>query len=149
MISWSCNYLTRKATRTGSSDNTCCYSDICSWFHNAMWLQQLSGPRDDKAILLTQLMFQVFVIWRHTMVVYSSVLVAVTLIWAQLGDMILVLTALRLVMPLLGIVLTMFWLAFMAGVYLVVSNLCWLATFVLVVGVLFLYTVLILFIPVF
>lgn len=52
-------------------------------------------------------------------------------------------------MPLLGIALTMFSLAFMAGVYVVVSNLCWLATFVLVIGVLFLYTVLILFIPLF
>lgn len=53
-----------------------------------------SGPRDGKAILLTQLMFQVFVIC-NTMAMYSSVLVAVTLIWAQLGDIILVFTALR------------------------------------------------------
>ncbi|KAH0983450.1 hypothetical protein GBA52_010627 [Prunus armeniaca] len=107
-----------------------------------------SGPREGKATLLTKVMFQVFVI-SNTLAMYSSIFVAVTLIWAQVGDLILVFTALRLVMPLLGIALGMLSLAFMAGVYVVVSNLLWLSIVVLVIGICFLYSVLILFSPLF
>ncbi|BFG25278.1 hypothetical protein CerSpe_115520 [Prunus speciosa] len=107
-----------------------------------------SGPHEGKATLLTKVMFQVFVI-SNTMAMYSSIFVAVTLIWAQVGDLILVFTALRLVMPLLGIALGMLSLAFMAGVYVVVSNLHWLSIVVLVIGICFLYSVIILFSPLF
>ncbi|CAB4273363.1 unnamed protein product [Prunus armeniaca] len=78
---------------------------------------------------------------------YTAILVAVCLIWAQLGDLNLVDTALHMALPLLGIVLTMMSLAFMAGVYVVVSNLHWLAYVVLILGVLFIVTVLVVFIP--
>ncbi|CAL9012565.1 unnamed protein product [Prunus brigantina] len=107
-----------------------------------------SGPHEGIATLLTKVMFQVFVI-SNTIAMYSSIFVAVTLIWAQVGDLILVFTALRLVMPLLGIALGMLSLAFMAGVYVVVSNLLWLSIVVLVIGICFLYSILILFSPLF
>ncbi|ONI17060.1 hypothetical protein PRUPE_3G135700 [Prunus persica] len=107
-----------------------------------------SGPHEGKATLLTEVMFQVFVI-SNTIAMYSSIFVAVTLIWAQVGDLILVFTALRLVMPLLGVALGMLSLAFMAGVYVVVSNLRWLSIVVLIIGICFLYSVIIFFSPLF
>nr|XP_011461963.1 PREDICTED: ankyrin repeat-containing protein At5g02620-like [Fragaria vesca subsp. vesca] len=109
---------------------------------------KISDPHEGRATLLTKSMFQVFVI-ANTIAMYSSVFVAVTLIWAQSGDLIMVFTALRLVMPVLGIALAMLSLAFMAGVYVVLSNLPWLAIVVLVIGTIFLYTLLVLFTPFF
>ncbi|XP_021821661.1 protein ACCELERATED CELL DEATH 6-like [Prunus avium] len=106
------------------------------------------APQEGMAILLTNAMFQAFVIC-NTIAMYTAILVAVCLIWAQLGDLNLVDTALRLALPLLGIVLTMISLAFMAGVYVVVSNLHWLAYVVLILGVLFIFTVLVVFTPLF
>ncbi|XP_062005874.1 protein ACCELERATED CELL DEATH 6-like [Rosa rugosa] len=108
----------------------------------------ISGPHEGKATLLTRSMFQVFVI-SNTIAMYSSLFVAVTLIWAQSGDLIMVFTALRLVMPVLGTALAMLSLAFMAGVYVVLSNLPWLASLVLAIGIAFLYTVVVLFRPFF
>ncbi|BBG99611.1 hypothetical protein Prudu_009356, partial [Prunus dulcis] len=75
------------------------------------------APQEGMAILLTNAMFQAFVIF-NTIAMYTAILVAVYLIWAQLGDLNLVVTALRLALPLLGIALTMISLAFMAGVYM-------------------------------
>ncbi|XP_034208199.1 protein ACCELERATED CELL DEATH 6-like [Prunus dulcis] len=106
------------------------------------------APQEGMAILLTNAMFQAFVIF-NTIAMYTAILVAVCLIWAQLGDLNLVVTALRLALPLLGIALTMISLAFMAGVYMVVSNLHWLAYVVLILGVLFIFTVLVVFTPLF
>ncbi|XP_008245687.1 PREDICTED: protein ACCELERATED CELL DEATH 6-like [Prunus mume] len=106
------------------------------------------APQEGMAILLTNAMFQAFVIC-NTIAMYTAILVAVCLIWAQLGDLNLVGTALRLALPLLGISLTMISLAFMAGVYVVVSNLHWLAYVVLILGVLFIFTVLVVFTPLF
>ncbi|KAK9938637.1 hypothetical protein M0R45_015363 [Rubus argutus] len=105
-----------------------------------------SRPHEGMATLLNEDMFQVFVIC-NTLAMYSSVLVAITLIWAQLGDLSLV--PLRLALPLLGIALAMLSLAFMAGVFVVVSSLQWLANVVLIMGVVFLFTVLALFTPLF
>ncbi|KAL6272232.1 hypothetical protein ACE6H2_022924 [Prunus campanulata] len=107
-----------------------------------------SAPHEGMAILLTKAMFQAFVIC-NTIAMYTAILVAVSLIWAQLGDVKLVYIALRLALPLLGIALTMMSLAFMAGVYVVVSNLRWLAYVVLILGVLFIFTVLVVFTPLF
>lgn len=45
-----------------------------------------SGPQDGMATLLTKYMFQAFVIF-NTIAMYSAILVAVCLIWAQLGDL--------------------------------------------------------------
>lgn len=105
-----------------------------------------SRPHEGMTTLLNEDMFQVFVIC-NTLAMYSSVLVAITLIWAQLGDLSLV--PLRLALPLLGIALAMLSLAFMAGVFVVVSSLQWLANVVLIMGVVFLFTVLALFTPLF
>ncbi|PQP94301.1 protein ACCELERATED CELL DEATH 6 [Prunus yedoensis var. nudiflora] len=74
------------------------------------------APQEGMAILPTNAMFQAFVIC-NTIAMYIAILFAVCLIWAQLGDLNLVDTALRLALPLLGIALTMISLAFMAGVY--------------------------------
>ncbi|CAL2247758.1 unnamed protein product [Prunus armeniaca] len=105
-----------------------------------------SASHEGMAILLTKAMFQTFVIC-NTIAMYTAILVAVSLIWAQLGDINLVYIALRLALPLLGIALTMMSLAFMAGVYVVVSNLHWLAYVVLILGGVFTFIVFVLFIP--
>ncbi|PQQ03521.1 protein ACCELERATED CELL DEATH 6-like [Prunus yedoensis var. nudiflora] len=105
-----------------------------------------SSPQEGMATLLNKDMFQAFVIC-NTIAMYSAVLVTVCLIWAQLGDLNLVYAALRLALPLLAIALTMMSLAFMVGVYVVVSDLHWLSYVVLILGVLFIFTVLVVFIP--
>lgn len=105
-----------------------------------------SSLDEGMATLLNKLAFQVFVI-SDTIALYSAIMVAVTLIWAQLGDLMLVLNALKVAIPLLGISLTMMLLAFIAGVYLVVSKLVWLANVVLILGVISLACLLSLFIP--
>lgn len=105
-----------------------------------------SEPDQGVATLLSKRMFQVFVIC-DSIAMYSAIMVTVTLVWAQLGDLTLVLNALRLAIPLLGISLTMMSLAFMASVYLVVSTLVWLANVVLTVGIISLTSLLTLFVP--
>lgn len=105
-----------------------------------------SEPDEGMATLLNKLAFQVFVIC-DTIALYSATMVAVALIWAQLGDLMLVLNALKVAIPLLGISLTMMSLAFMTGVYLVVSTLVWLAHVVLKLGIVSLACFLSLFIP--
>ncbi|GKF21260.1 accelerated cell death 6-like protein, partial [Tanacetum coccineum] len=105
-----------------------------------------SGPKEGQATLLRKLMLQIFVIC-DTIALYSSITVAVTLIWAQLGDLTLVVNALRFALPLLSISLTTMSVAFMVGVSLVVESLTWLAAFVLIFGILSLASVLTLFIP--
>ncbi|KAK1371779.1 hypothetical protein POM88_037871 [Heracleum sosnowskyi] len=69
-----------------------------------------SEPDEGMATLLNKLAFQVFVIC-DTIALYSAIMVAVTLIWAQLGDLTLVLNALKVAIPLLGISLTLMSLA--------------------------------------
>ncbi|GMP67171.1 hypothetical protein CsSME_00027251 [Camellia sinensis var. sinensis] len=98
------------------------------------------------ATMLKHKWFHMF-IFCDTIAMYSSIIVSVSLIWAQLGDLNLVLTAFRLALPLLGIALTMMSLAFVAGVYVVVSVLNWLAHAVLIMGMVFLTILIVLFIP--
>ncbi|CAL5406485.1 unnamed protein product [Camellia sinensis] len=98
------------------------------------------------ATMLKHKWFHMF-IFCDTIAMYSSIIVSVSLIWAQLGDLNLVLTAFRLALPLLGIALTMMSLAFVAGVYVVVSVLNWLAHAVLIMGLVFLTILIVLFIP--
>uniref|UniRef100_A0A5B6YN64 PGG domain-containing protein n=1 Tax=Davidia involucrata TaxID=16924 RepID=A0A5B6YN64_DAVIN len=104
------------------------------------------NPNKGMATMFEKHTFHVFLI-SDTIAMFSSILVAVVLIWAQLGDVSLIIAALKLALPLLGIALTMVSSAFMAGVYLVVSNLTWLANFILIMGSLFLLTLLLLFVP--
>ncbi|KAL0328171.1 UNVERIFIED_CONTAM: protein ACCELERATED CELL DEATH 6 [Sesamum calycinum] len=98
------------------------------------------------AAMLREKGFHIFV-FCDTIAMFSSILVAVTLIWAQLGDLTLVLNALTLAVPLLGIALTMMAMAFTAGVFLAVSKLRWLSTAVLVMGITFFTILFVLLLP--
>ncbi|KAI3465741.1 hypothetical protein Pfo_022404 [Paulownia fortunei] len=98
------------------------------------------------ATMLRDKGFHIFV-FCDTIAMYSSIVVAVALIWAQLGDLNLVLNALTLAVPLLGIALGMMSMAFTAGVFLVVSKLRWLRTAVLVMGITFLVILFLLLLP--
>ncbi|XP_075497935.1 protein ACCELERATED CELL DEATH 6-like isoform X1 [Primulina tabacum] len=98
------------------------------------------------AAMLRKTAFHVF-IFCDTIAMYSSIVVAVSLIWAQLGDLKLVLDAITVAQPLLVIALTMMSVAFTAGIFLVVRNLHWLSTVVLVIGFVFLSVLLVLLIP--
>ncbi|KAF3958320.1 hypothetical protein CMV_016772 [Castanea mollissima] len=64
------------------------------------------------ATFLEKQMFQVFVIC-NTIAMYSAIAVVVTLIWAQLGDLNLVIAALKFAVPIFGLALTMVSVAFM------------------------------------
>ncbi|KAK9664185.1 hypothetical protein RND81_14G024300 [Saponaria officinalis] len=105
-----------------------------------------SDPNQGTATMLRKKAFQIFIL-SDTVAVYSSILVTISLIWAQLGDINLVFTALQIAIPLLGVSLAAMSLAFMSGVYLVVSQLHWLAYTVLITGITFLGGILLLFVP--
>ncbi|KAK9664194.1 hypothetical protein RND81_14G025000 [Saponaria officinalis] len=105
-----------------------------------------SDPNQGTATMLREKAFQIFIL-SDTIAMYSSILVAISLIWAQLGDINLVFTALRVAIPLLGVSLATMSLAFMSGIYLVVSQLHWLAYMVLITGLTFLGGILLLFVP--
>ena len=92
--------------------------------------------------------FQVFIFY-DMIAMYSSIIVTVSLIWAQLCDLKLVLTAFNLALPLLGISLATMSLAFMAGLSLIVSNLNWLSNIVLIMGFFFLIIIAVLFFQLF
>ncbi|XP_058743216.1 protein ACCELERATED CELL DEATH 6-like [Vicia villosa] len=105
------------------------------------------GEAEGEAHNLKHAMFQVFVIF-ITISLFSSISATVMLFWATLGLNELVTFTLRIVMPLLGIALVSLSLAFMAGLYTVISKLCWLAnvflimTVIFIIIVVFLYTLL-------
>ncbi|KAE9457630.1 hypothetical protein C3L33_10461, partial [Rhododendron williamsianum] len=105
-----------------------------------------SNPDQGMATMLAKVKFQEFVIC-DTVAMYSSIIVTVTLIWAQLGDLSSMRVALKLAVPLLGIALAMMSIAFMAGVYLVVSKLHWLGNIILVMGTNVLIMLALLFVP--
>ncbi|XWS68645.1 hypothetical protein CRYUN_Cryun04dG0108600 [Craigia yunnanensis] len=105
-----------------------------------------SSPDEGAAIMLRERMFHLFVI-SNTIAMYSSIIVAITLIWAQLIDLGLVFFALKLALPLLGVALTMMSIAFMTGLHLVVSKLTWLACVVLFMWLIFLVMLAAIFVP--
>ncbi|GAB2300200.1 hypothetical protein Dimus_034239 [Dionaea muscipula] len=105
-----------------------------------------SDPYEGMATLVKRSSFHVFMI-SNTVAMFTAVLVAVTLIWAQLGDLKLVLFSLNFAVPMLGISLSMMSIAFMVGTNLVVSNLHWLGVVMLVMGSVFLIMILLFFIP--
>lgn len=104
------------------------------------------SPNQGIATMLAKVKFQEFIIC-DTIAMYSSIIVAVTMIWAQLGDISSMQVAFRLALPLLGISLGMMSAAFMAGVYLVVSRLGWLAKAVIFMGSSFFFLLALLFLP--
>ncbi|CDP14768.1 unnamed protein product [Coffea canephora] len=105
-----------------------------------------SDPYQGMATMLGEKKFHVF-IFCDTIAMFTSIIVAVSLIWAQLGDLNLALVALRMALPLLGIALVMMSLAFMAGISLVVSKLRWLGSAILFMGLIFLVILAVLFFP--
>ena len=98
------------------------------------------------AKFLEKPMFHVFVI-SNSIAMYSAITAAVTLIWAHLDDLNLFIAAYEFSVPFLGLAITMVSLAFMAGNYLVLRDLNWLAYLVLSIGSFFLFTLSIIFFP--
>ncbi|XP_019194080.1 PREDICTED: protein ACCELERATED CELL DEATH 6-like [Ipomoea nil] len=105
-----------------------------------------SSPNQGIATMLEKVKFQEFIIC-DSIAMYSAIIVAVTMIWAQLGDISSMQVAFRLALPLLWISLAMMSAAFMAGVYLVVSKIGWLANVVLFMGSNFIFLLTLLFLP--
>ncbi|KAL4625441.1 hypothetical protein ACB092_05G026300 [Castanea dentata] len=98
------------------------------------------------AKFLEKPMFHVFVI-SNSIAMYSAITAVVALIWAHLGDLNLFIAAYKFSVPFLGLAITMVSLAFMAGNYLVLRDLNWLAYLVLSIGSFFLFTLSIIFFP--
>ncbi|CAL5190284.1 unnamed protein product [Lathyrus oleraceus] len=106
------------------------------------------GEADGAAHNLKHAMFQFFIIF-ITISLFSSISATIILFWATLGLTELVTFTLKIVMPLLGIALISLSLAFMAGLYTVISNLSWLANVFLVMTVIFIMVVVFLYILLF
>ncbi|KAI5433708.1 hypothetical protein KIW84_020830, partial [Lathyrus oleraceus] len=106
------------------------------------------GEAEGEAHNLKHAMFQFFIIF-ITISLFSSISATVILFWATLGLNELVTFTLKIVMPLLGIALISLSLAFMAGLYTVISKLCWLANVFLVMTVIFIIIVVFLYILLF
>ncbi|XP_076890334.1 protein ACCELERATED CELL DEATH 6-like [Bidens hawaiensis] len=98
--------------------------------------------------MLHNIRFQLLQIF-DSLAMYSSVIVTVILMWAQLGDLNLMLNALRNAQRLLGFSLAMMSLAFLAGVDLVVTESRWLSIAILAMGFLSLIVLLAFFVPLF
>lgn len=139
---------TRKTSRAGQNSETENYKDdvnavlvvaalvVAATFtacFNVPGGYSNSSPDQGMATMLAKLKFQEFMIC-DTVAMYSSIIVIVTLLWALLVDLCSMKDALKLAVPLLGISIAMFSIAFMAGVYLVVSTLTWLGKVILVMG---------------
>lgn len=90
------------------------------------------GEADGKANNLCHAMFQAFIIF-ITVSLFSSISATIILFLAKLGLTELVTFSLKIVMPLLGTALVSLSLAFMAGLYTVISELTWLANLFMVV----------------
>ncbi|KAL5730264.1 hypothetical protein ACHQM5_003108 [Ranunculus cassubicifolius] len=104
------------------------------------------GDKGEEANQLLNTALHAYVI-SNTIAMYSSIVSAIMLIWAHLGDLNLLDFALRWSMLILAVALTMLAVAFAAGVYLVVHKFAWLATVVIVMSVVYLFCILALFIP--
>ncbi|KAK6930722.1 PGG domain [Dillenia turbinata] len=78
---------------------------------------------------------------------YSSIIGVVVLIWAQWGDVGLLVEALRISLLLLGVALTMMAMAFASAIYLVVNRLRWVVVAVLLLTAVFLLCIVVLFVP--
>ncbi|PIN23609.1 hypothetical protein CDL12_03666 [Handroanthus impetiginosus] len=105
-----------------------------------------SGTDSGIATMLRDKGFHIFV-FCDSIAMYSSIIAAVALIWAQLGDLTLLRDALNLAVPLLGVALFMMSMTFTAGLFLAVSKLQWLSTAVLVMGITFLTMLSVILIP--
>ncbi|GAU14422.1 hypothetical protein TSUD_249620 [Trifolium subterraneum] len=98
------------------------------------------GDAEGKANNLFHAMFQLFIFF-ITISLFSAISSTIILFWATLGLTELVTDSLSIVMYLLGIALISLSLAFMAGLYTVISELTWLANVFLFMTVLFIVLV--------
>ncbi|KAK7334889.1 hypothetical protein VNO80_26655 [Phaseolus coccineus] len=96
------------------------------------------------AVMLNHGWFKPF-IFCITASMYGGISVTIILIWAQLGDITLALLALNVATPLLGVTLATLSVAFLAGVHLVISDLSWLATTILILCVILIFLLLLLY----
>ncbi|KAL1559398.1 hypothetical protein AAHA92_09744 [Salvia divinorum] len=110
------------------------------------YISSEAGTNSGTATMLRDKGFHVF-IFCDTIAMYSSIVVATVLIWAQLDDLKFTLTALTLAVPLLGIALTMMSMAFTAGIFVVVSKLKWLSTTILAMDISFVAILVLLLLP--
>lgn len=108
--------------------------------------QSNTDPNIGMAVLAQQWAFNVFVIC-NAAALYSAILSVFTLIWANFGELKLILMSLKLALPLLGFALSMMSLAFMMGLFVVLKTKSFLADIVLVMGSIFLLSMMFLFIP--
>ncbi|QCD96155.1 ankyrin [Vigna unguiculata] len=103
-----------------------------------------SSPGQGMALMLNHVWFKPYILCT-TISMYGGISVTIILIWAQLGDVTLALFALKVARPLLGVTLATLSIAFLAGVHLVISDLSWLATTVLILCVIFILLLLLLY----
>ena len=107
------------------------------------------NPNSGTATLARRLAFQVFVV-TDILAMCSAILSVISLFWAHLDDLSLVLLSLRFALPLLGFSLAMMLVAFISGFYVTVHTLVpWLGVVVLFIGGFFICTLLIFYIPLF
>ncbi|KAL3714948.1 hypothetical protein ACJRO7_006799 [Eucalyptus globulus] len=92
-----------------------------------------SGDNPGTATMLNEGMFQAFVIC-NTIAMYAAMSVVIFLSWAQFNDSYVALTAHIMAMEGMLVALGTMSVAFMAGGYLLVSKLTWLASLVLLIG---------------
>ncbi|KAI6672986.1 hypothetical protein NL676_000892, partial [Syzygium grande] len=97
-----------------------------------------SGANPGTATMLNRGMFQAFVIC-NAIAMYNAIGVVVMLSWAQLNDSYVALTAHIIAIKGLLVALVTMSIAFMAGGYVLVSKLTWLASVVLLIGAVGLY----------
>ncbi|KAG5545349.1 hypothetical protein RHGRI_017724 [Rhododendron griersonianum] len=139
---------TRKTSRAGQNSETENYKDkvdavlvVAALVVAATFTASFNVPGgynnsnldQGMATMLAKLKFKEFMIC-DIVAMYSSIIVIVTLLWALLVDLCSMKDALKLAVPLLGISIAMMSIAFMPGVYLVVSTLTWLGKVILVMG---------------
>ncbi|KAK7324065.1 hypothetical protein VNO77_27584 [Canavalia gladiata] len=103
-----------------------------------------NSPGIGLAVMLNHVWFKVF-LFCITVSMYGSISVTIILIWTQLGEITLALLALKVAMPLLGVTLATLSVAFLAGVHLVISDLTWLATAIMVMCVILVLMILLLY----
>ncbi|XP_019094360.1 PREDICTED: protein ACCELERATED CELL DEATH 6, partial [Camelina sativa] len=105
-----------------------------------------SAPDLGMAVLVKRTAFKVFLLC-DSIAMLSSMVTIMALIWAQLGDVVLIEKAFLVALPLLATALVSMTVAFMAGVSLVVSHIPWLAYFILTLTSVFLLALLLLIVP--
>ncbi|XP_018721080.2 protein ACCELERATED CELL DEATH 6 [Eucalyptus grandis] len=97
-----------------------------------------SQPNPGTATMLKRGMFQAFVIC-NTIAMYSAICVVVMLPWADLNDSYVALTAHIIAIKWLLVALGTMSIAFMAGGYVLISKLTWLASLFLLIGAIAIY----------